>query len=215
MHALSPEERGDLLMIHHEYVEATQAYSVAPTSAAVLNKLGVAWHHLLAIRAARREYEKALRLQPNFPDALNNLGATYFAEQDYGKAVELYRRALGLAPQSAVITANLGTAYFALDKAKEGAAAYRSAYALDPTVFDMSAPQIVQGASQKEELARLDYCLAELFARSNEVDRAVDYLEKAYDAGYVPRKQVMQEPAFAAVRGTPQFAEFLAEARVR
>jgi tetratricopeptide (TPR) repeat protein len=213
--ALPPEERGDLLMIHHAYEEAATAYSMAPESAMIWNKMGIAWHHLLAIGEARRDYEKALRLQPDFSDALNNLGATYFAERNYKKAIDLYNRALHFAPKSAIITANLGTAYFATGKGKQGADAYRAAFALDPSVFDMNAPQIVQGPSQAHDRARLDFCLAELFASSKNVDRALDYLQKAFSAGYLDRKQLMQEPAFAEVRATPEFAELLAETSTR
>jgi tetratricopeptide (TPR) repeat protein len=215
LEAMAPEERGDLLMVRHAYVEAAYAYSLAPMNATLWNKTGIAWHHLLAIGEARRDYEKALRLKPDYPDALNNLGATYFAERNYRRAVTLYQRALNLEPKSAVFTANLGTAYFAMGKAKEGAAAYRAAFALDPQIFDATAPQMVQAPTSSLERARLDFCLAELFAISKEPDQALAYLSKAIGEGYVDRKRLMQDEAFAEVRGTPEFAEFLAEAGAR
>lgn len=209
--ALPAEERGDLLMLRHAYVEATYAYSLAPVNAVVWNKMGIAYHHLLAIGEARSDYEKALRLQPDYADAMNNLGATYFAEGNYRKAIGLYMRALRLTPASAVFTANLGTAYFAQGKEKQGADAYRSAFKLDPNIFDLNSAQIIQGPTNRQERARLDFCLAELYASSKNNERALDYLHQALSAGYLDRKRLMDAPAFADLRTTPEFTEFLAE----
>lgn len=209
--AAPPEQRGDLLMARHAWVEAEYAYSQAPATAVLWNKRGIAWHHLLAIGAARSDYQKALQLRPDFADAINNLGATYFAVGRYKKALAYYFRALRLAPGSAVITANVGTAYFAMGKMAQGAKAYRAAYVLDPDVFDLDKQQIVQGPSTDSERARLDLCLAEIFASSNDVERAIEYLRRAASTGHLDEKRLMQAPAFASLRATPQFAEFQTE----
>src|ERR1700691_5996519 len=69
------EERGDILMARGEYLAAVEAYKGVPANAQVLNKTGIAYHHLLAIDLAKKDYEKALLIKPNYPEALNNLGA--------------------------------------------------------------------------------------------------------------------------------------------
>lgn len=209
--AAPPEQRGDLLMARGAWVEAEYAYSLAPENAVLWNKRGIAWHHLQAIGAARSDYQKALQLRPDFADAINNLGATYFAVGRYKKALAYYFRALRLAPGSAVIEANVGTAYFAMGKIAQGVEAYRTAYGLDPDVFDLDKQQIVQGPSTEAGRARLDLCLAEIFARSNDVERAIEYLRRAASTGHLDRKLVMEAPAFASLRATPEFAEFRTE----
>jgi tetratricopeptide (TPR) repeat protein len=213
--AAPPEQRGDLLMERHAWVEAEYAYSLAPANAVLWNKRGIAWHHLLAIGAARSDYEKALQLRPEYADAVNNLGATYFAVGRYKRALAYYFRALRLEPGSAVIRANVGTAYFAMGKIAQGAEAYRAAYVLDPDVFDQDRQQIVQGPTTESERARLDLCLAEIFASSNDVERAIEYLRRAASTGHLDRKRLMQAPAFASLRATPQFAEFRTEPGVQ
>lgn len=210
---LPPEERGDLLMHRREYVAAAGAYSEAPKSAEIWNKMGIAWHHMRAIRVARKDYQRALAMQPDFPDAMNNLAATYYADGEYGKAIGLYERALKLEPASAVVMANLGTAYFAVGKTKQGAEAYRAAFAADPDVFNAATHATVDGGTQTAERARLDYCLAELYAGKHDVDRAVNYLSKAFEEGYANRKRVLEDQAFAEMRESPEFAQFLAAER--
>jgi tetratricopeptide (TPR) repeat protein len=177
---LSPEERGDILMARGEYMAAIESYREAPTSAQVLNKTGIAYHHLLAMDLAKQDYQKALLIRPNYPEAINNLGAVYFAEKDFKKAIRYYQKALELLPKSAVIAANLGTAYFARGKYQPGLAAYRRAFALDPSVFT-DASQIISGPTTNQDRAHQDYCIAELFAEAGMQNRAIEYLRKAFD----------------------------------
>jgi tetratricopeptide (TPR) repeat protein len=210
LEALSPEERGDILMARGEYLAAIEAYRDAPTNAQVLNKTGIAYHHLLAIDLAKHDYEKALLIRPNYPEAINNLGAVYFAEHDFKKAIHYYQKALRLLPSSAVIAANLGTAFFARGKYQPGLAAYRRAFALDPSVFTDSA-QIISGPTTNVDRAHQDYCIAELFAEAGMQDRAIEYLRKAFDEGFTDRNKLMEDAVFAKLRQTAQFAQLMAE----
>lgn len=210
MDALSPEERGDILMARGQYLAAVEAYRDAQTNAQVLNKMGIAYHHLLAMDLAKHDYEKALLIRPNYPEAINNLGAVYFAEHDFKKAIHFYQKALQLMPSSAVIAANLGTAYFARGKYQPGLAAYRRAFALDPSVFTDSS-QIISGPTTNEDRAHQDYCIAELFAQAGMQARAIEYLRKAFDEGFADRNKLMEDAVFAKLRQTAQFAQLMAE----
>jgi len=208
---LSPETRGDLLMVHQQYLEAIDAYRKAPRDSAVVwNKLGIAYHHVHALDQAKMDYQQALLLQPKYSEAMNNLGAIYYAEKDYKKAEKLYRRSLKLNPQSATAYSNLGTAYFSEGKVKQGVAAYRAAFALDPAVFAGDPLQNITEAASPEERARLDFCLAELYAQAGMKDRAIDLLRKAIDEGFNDNKRLMQDPEFANLRKTAEFAELMA-----
>jgi tetratricopeptide (TPR) repeat protein len=213
--ALPPEAAGDLLFAHGEFLEAIDAYNHAPADAATLNKIGVSWHHLSAVDQAKRSYEKALDLRPNFPEALNNLGATYFAQKKYSQAIRLYQRALQLSPGSAIFAANLGTAWFAEGKSTQGLMAYRTAFARDPTVFDLDSPQIINGPITDQQRAQQDYCIAELFAEMNNLDRALEYLRKAFAAGFKDRKRLWQDHAFIELRATADFAQLIGEVQLR
>jgi tetratricopeptide (TPR) repeat protein len=208
------EERGDILMARGEYLAAIEAYKDAPAGAQVLNKTGIAYHHLLAIDLAKKDYEKALLIKPNYPEALNNLGAAYFAEHDYRRAIKLYRKAHELMPGSAVIAANLGTAYFARGKYDPGLAAYRAAFALDPTVFNKDMSQTISGPSSAADRARQDFCIAELFAQAGQQALALEYLRKSLDEGFKDRNRLMEDQVLAKLRQTAEFAQLMAEQKL-
>jgi tetratricopeptide (TPR) repeat protein len=213
MEALPPEERGDILMARGQYLAAVEAYRQAPANAQVLNKTGIAYHHLQAMDLAKQDYEKALLIRPDYPEAINNLGAVYFAEHDFRRAIRLYRKALELMPTSAVVAANLGTAFFARGKYAPGLAAYRKAFALDPTVFTDTS-QIISGPTTNHDRAHQDFCIAELFASAGMQDRALEYLRKALDEGFTDRNKLMEDAVFAKLRQTSQFAQLMAEQKL-
>lgn len=212
--ALPPELRGDLFMVRQQYVQAIESYQELPMNAVLWNKVGVAYHHLLAFNEAKKDYERALAMQPDYPEALNNLAAAYFAEHKYKKSVRLYREALKLQPRSAVMTANLGTAYFAEHKFSFGMEAYQTAFSLDPNVFASDSLATIPGALSLHERARQDFCLAELFAESGMRDRAIEYLRRALDEGFTDRSLILQDSVFAQLRKTPQFAQLASEEKL-
>src|SRR5437879_11286050 len=73
--SLSPEQRADILMARKMYREAVDVYKEAPLNSAITwNKIGIAYHQMLQIDEAKRNYEQALKLNPHYAEAINNLG---------------------------------------------------------------------------------------------------------------------------------------------
>jgi tetratricopeptide (TPR) repeat protein len=213
---LTPELRGDLAMAHQQYLQAIDAYSQAgDKTAAIWNKLGMAYHHLFAMDQARHDYERALQLQPRYPEALNNLGAVYYARKNYGRAIRYYRRALEYDPKAAAVYSNLGTAWFARGKVQEGIQAYRTAFALDPKVFSTDSAFLVNEALPAHDRAQQDFCLALLFAESGKNREAIEYLRKALDEGFSDRRKILEDHTLAVLRTTPEFAELMSEQKVQ
>lgn len=213
---ITPELRGDLAMARQHYVDAVREYrEISPASAVIWNKIGLAYHHLLAIDLAKRAYQQALRMQPKYPEALNNLGAIYYAHRSYHRAEKYYLKALKLDPNQPSILSNLGTAYFADRKAQLGIEAYRKAFALDPTVFSDNSLQLVSATLPAHDRAQQDYCIALLFAQSGQVPQAIDYLRKALNEGFDDHKRIMEDRTLASLRATPQFSQLMAEQKLR
>src|SRR5579863_4384239 len=97
--ALSPEVRGDILMARKMYREAIETYREAPKdSPIVANKTGIAYHQLLDLESAKKQYERAIKLNPTYAEAINNLGTVYFARKSYRRAIGEYKRALRIMP---------------------------------------------------------------------------------------------------------------------
>jgi tetratricopeptide (TPR) repeat protein len=209
---LSPQIEGDLLMAHRSYAAALDAYQRDPErSAVLLNKIGVAYHHMFALEQARKYYQMALAMNPNYPDALNNLAAVYHGQHDYKQAERTYKQALKYAPSAAVTYCNLGTTYFAQEKYKPGMEAYHKALALNPRIFDSGQVQIVQGTSSRRQLVAVNYYLAKTYATEGKTDQALIYLRKALQAGFRDRKLLMKDKEFASLRATPEFQQLMIE----
>jgi tetratricopeptide (TPR) repeat protein len=209
---LSPQIEGDLLMAHRSYAAALGAYQRDPEKSAVLlNKIGVAYHHLFALEQARKYYQMALAMNPNYADALNNLAAVYHGQHEYKQAERTYKLALKYAPSAAVTYCNLGTTYFAQEKYKPGMQAYHKALALNPRIFDAGQIQIVQEGSTRRQLVAVNYYLAKTYATEGKMDQALIYLRRALEAGFHDRKQLMKDKEFASLRATPEFQQLMIE----
>ena len=209
---LSPEVAGDLLMVHRSYAAAIESYQrETQRSAVLLNKIGVAYHHMFALDQARKYYQMALAMNPKYPDALNNLAAVYHGQHDYKQAERTYKQALKYAPSSAITYCNLGTAYFAQEKYKPGMQAYHKALELNPRIFDSTQTQIVEETSTRRQLVAVNYYLAKTYATEGKMEEALSYLRKALEAGFRDRKQLMKDKEFASLRATPEFHQLMVE----
>jgi tetratricopeptide (TPR) repeat protein len=207
---LSPEMEGDLLMVHHSYAAAIDAYQRQTQQSAVLaNKIGVAYHHLFALDQARKYYQQALAINPRYADALNNLAAVYHGQHDYRQAERTYKQALKYSPNAAITYCNLGTSYFADEKYKPGMEAYHKALELNPNIFDPHQVQIVQETSSRRQLVAVNYYLAKTYATAGKMQESISYLRKALEAGFRDRKQLMKDKEFAALRDTPEFHQLM------
>lgn len=209
---LTPEKRGDVYMARKMYREAVDAYrEVLDHSHVVWNKVGIAYHQMMQLDAARKHYERALKLNPEYAEAWNNLGAVYYAKRNYKRAIREYKKALKINPNSASIYSNLGTAYFARKKYKDALETYQQALALDPEVFEhRSTTGVLLQERTVEERAKFHYYLAKVYAQAGVNDRALLYIRKSLEEGFKDRKKYLEEPEFAALQELPEFKELMA-----
>jgi tetratricopeptide (TPR) repeat protein len=207
---LTAETRGDIFMARKMYREAIEMYRREPETHVLANKIGIAYHQMTQLDQARRQYERAVKLNPKYPEAINNLGTVYYARKSYRRAISQYRKALHLAPSSASILSNLGTAYFARKKYKEAFETYQKALALDPDVFEHRSTQgVLLQERSVEERAKFHYYLAKTYAKAGVADRALLYMRKAIEEGFRDRDKFKEEPEFAGLRELPEFKELM------
>ncbi|MCZ2146427.1 MAG: tetratricopeptide repeat protein [Bryobacterales bacterium] len=208
---LSSEMRGDIFMARKMYREAIEAYRDGSDHSAILeNKIGIAYHQMLLLDQARRQYERSIRLNPGYSEAINNLGAIYYAKKSYRKAVRYYKKALKITPSSASIYSNLGTAYFARKKYDDAFAAYQKALELDPEVFEhRSTNGVLLQERSVQERAKFHFYLAKTYAKAGNAERALLYMRKAIEEGFKDRNKFAEEPEFAPLRDLPEFKQLL------
>jgi len=209
---LNPEQRADILMARKMYREAVDVYKEGPLDSAIIwNKIGIAYHQMLNLDTARKNYEKAIKIDPQYSEAVNNLGTVYYAHKNYRKAITYYKRALKLSPESASVYSNLGTAYFARKKYKEAAEAYQTAVKLDKDVFEHHGTYgVLLEERSVAERAKFHFYLAQTYAEAGMNDRALQYIRKALEEGFKERKRLMEDPEFETLRDLPEFKEILA-----
>lgn len=210
--ALSDEMRGDIAMARKEYRQAIDFYkAVQPQSHVIWNKVGIAYHQLTEMDAAKRSYERAVKMKPDYSEAINNLGAVYYAQKSYRRAVGQYNRALKMSPRSASIYSNLGTAWFARKNYQKASDAYQKALELDPEVFEhRGANGVLLQERSVAERAKFHFYLAKTYAKAGMNDRALQYMRKALEEGFRERKKFVDDPEFAGLRQLPEFKELLA-----
>lgn len=204
---LTVEQRGDIFMARKNYREAIDTYnSISPPTALILNKVGIAYHQMGELDAARKQYEKALKLNKQYSEAINNLGTVYYGKRNYRKAISYYKKAIKLAPNSASMHSNLGTAWFARKKYKEAAASYETALLLDPMVFERrgTSGSLLQERNI-EERAKFHFYLSKTYAKVGMVDLAIQNMRKAIEGGFKDRERFLKDDEFASIRTHPDF----------
>ena len=207
---LTLERRADIYMARKMYREASDAYKEAirqkPDSAKLVNKLGITYHQLLLLNNARKEYERAWKLDRSYSQALNNLGTVHHAQGRYKQSIRTYKKALQVAPYSASIYSNLGTSYFARGKYKDASRAYLRALELDPNVFETrgSFGTLLQERSVGNR-GKYYYFMAKAYAGVEMWDRAVLHLRKSLEEGYGGPKRIAADSAFEAMHELPDF----------
>ena len=210
---ITPELRGDIYMARKMYREAIDMYREGPADSPVLaNKIGIAFHQMLQLDLAKKNYERAIKLDPKYSEAINNLGTIYYAQKSYRRAIGLYKRSLRYSQPSASVYANLGAAYFSRKDVKEAMKWYEAALQLDPDVFEHhSTFGTLMQERTVDERATFHLYLAKMYAKSGADDRALIYLRKALEEGVKDREKIPAMPEFASLKTNPAFKQLMLE----
>jgi Tfp pilus assembly protein PilF len=209
MPVITPELSADLLAAHQNYQGAIDAYSKLPPSAALYNKMGIAFQRLGKISEARFYYDKAIKLDRQFAPAYNNYGTLEFHDRDMKHAERLYRKSIKIDGKTASFWSNLGAAYLADGKYRDAAEAYQRAFIIDSGIFDEIAINGVREHASEEDLAKMDLCFAAIYAQAGMKNQAVEYLRKAFVEGYHDKQSLQQDQQFATLHGDPAFEQLL------
>ncbi|MGZ4819935.1 MAG: tetratricopeptide repeat protein [Terriglobales bacterium] len=228
------EKQADQLRAEKSYADALDYYRAAikkANSAPLWNKVGITELQTGHLKDAAKSFERCIRLDSKFPEAYNNRGAVYYiagaqqqalAEQkhrsvphgavsNYRKSVNYYLKALALREGSASYHANLGTAYFALKDFPQATNEYARAMELDPDVLEHRFQTgITAQMSSPEDRAHYSFVVARMYAKSGNLERALQYLRKAIEDGYKDLDSVYKDQEFATLRKDPRFSELMA-----
>jgi tetratricopeptide (TPR) repeat protein len=209
------EERGDTLRAEKSYLDALDYYRAAlakkPNDAQLYNKIGINELQMARFREARKDFERAIKIDGKFADAHNNLGVIYYLQKKYGAAIKRYEDAIKLREDSASFYSNLGAAYFSKKDYVKASLTYNQALQLDPEIFERTSHSgVLAQMSSPGDRAHFYYVLAKLYAKSGIADRSLQYLRRAMEEGYKGIDDVYKDSEFAGVRKDPRFTELMA-----
>lgn len=207
------EKRGDELRGEKNYPDAIDFFTLAiqkKPAAALYNKRGIAKASMMRFDDAKKDFERATKVDQNFAEAENNTGAMLYYRRNFGGAIKHYKKAIKL-QRNASFYSNLGTAYFAKKDYEKAQANYQVALQIDPDVFERqrsrTGTQIL--AMTHEERAKYDYTIAKMYAARGDSDRCLLYLKKAMEEGYPVAKDVAKDSEFATLRKDPRLKELI------
>ena len=98
------EAMGDSLREQKAYADSLDYYRAAmkkSDSAVLHDKAGIAELELLHHDDARREFERATKMDKHYAEAFNNLGVIAYIHKKYGRAIKYYKKAIELRDSSA------------------------------------------------------------------------------------------------------------------
>ena len=206
------EKQGDALRAEKAYLDSIDYYRAAVKkgdSAKLHNKIGLSQFQLQHHRDAKKEYERAIKMDKSYPEPHNNLGALYYVDRRYGPAVREYKKAIQLNDENASFHHNLGYAYFSEKDFERATKEYNRALELDPGIFDRQpSGGITIRLVSSTDLGHFHFVMAEMFAQRGDAERCRYYLAKANEEGYNSR-DALHEGVFAELRKDPAFVAFV------
>jgi len=206
---------GDSLREQKAYADSLDYYRAAmkkSDSAVLHDKAGIADLELLHHDDARREFERATKMDKHYAEAFNNLGVIAYIHKKYGRAIKYYKKAIELRDSSASFYSNLGTAYFAEKHFEDAIGEYARALQLDPDIFERHQRAGVSlHLATAEDRAHYDYVLAKMYAGVNNAERCLLYLRKAMEEGYPQIGDVFKDNAFDRIRKDPRFVSLMSQ----
>jgi tetratricopeptide (TPR) repeat protein len=207
------EVQGDDLRAQKSFLDAIDYYRAAlkkSDNAVLHNKVGMCLLQLKRDVEARREFNRAIRLNKNYAEAYNNLGALYYNNRRYVASAREYKKAIKLNNLNASFHSNLGGAYFSMKDFDRAVKEYQRAVKLDPDIFQRqsSSAAISIRLVGSNDLGHFHYIMAQMYGEHGDEKNCRYYLSKANEEGY-PAKSALRDNEFATLRKDPEFVTFL------
>jgi DNA-binding winged helix-turn-helix (wHTH) protein/TolB-like protein/Tfp pilus assembly protein PilF len=140
-----------------------RAQELDPNSLVINTELGFPYLCARRYDEALEKFAEALERDANFPFALYQTARCYDQKARFEDAIALYRKAIALSGGSSVMTARLGHTYALAGRKAEARAALEELFA----------------ASKQRHIS--PYLIATIYAGLGDSDKAIEWLEKAYE----------------------------------
>jgi tetratricopeptide (TPR) repeat protein/DNA-binding winged helix-turn-helix (wHTH) protein len=171
--------------------KARRGLEANPLSGPLGNDLAMAYYLARRYDEAIKQFQKTLEIEPDRAEDLLGLGTVYEQQGRYEEALNEYQKAIKSLGRTSPALAQLGHAYAMLGRRNEA----------------LSVVSELKEISKKS--FRGSYDLAILYTGLNELDKAFEQLNQAYEerSGWIIYLKV--EPQFESLRADPRYASLL------
>jgi Tfp pilus assembly protein PilF len=198
--------RGD----YREAQEALRmALSIRPDSSKAHNFLGLCYFYQKDYDLAKEQFERTVALDPAFAAAYNNLAGIYSIRQQYARAEDAYRKALGLSPDLVSANYSLGILLAGLGRTDEGTRYLSRGIALNPEYLEEHMDTVTTITSLSFDTKESCCAYAKAYALAGKIDKTIEYLGKAREAGFSDWPRLLMGKEFDSVRDDPRIKAFL------
>lgn len=186
-----------------------QAIALNPDSPKAYNLLGVAYFQRKDYELAEEQYKKAIDINPSYAKAYNNLGSVYFILRKFDKAEQMYKKALSLFPELISANYSLGTLLLALGNTEESTLYLSKGIELDPDFIEKNKAFITNFTSSTFNSPEIYFTYAKVYASTGNVEKTVEYLKKAAQAGFKDWKRIDEEKEFEKIRQDERIRDYI------
>lgn len=135
----------------------------------------------------------------------------YFLRQQTEKAEEMFKKALSLGPDSIPANYSLGTLLLLQGRQEEGIRYLTRGIELDPDYLETHKTLTADVRTSGSDQSVLYFAYAKIYAARGEVEKTLDFLQKAKATGFRDWGRVASEKEFGKVREDPRIKDFLRE----
>ena len=189
--------------------ELRQASILKPDSDKVYNYLGIGYFMKKNFEEARKCFQKALAINPAYAAAYCNLGNLQFTEGKVDLAVETLSQAITAFNDNAALHFSLGTILLRKGEIDQGFAHLEKVMALDPGYLDREKSFSFAASESGLPRPEIFFRYACLYAASGNLEKTLQYLDKAKKAGFGEWQRIRHDDAFAQLRDDPQVKKYL------
>lgn len=133
----------------------------------------------------------------------------YSLKLQFAKAEELYKKALSLSPDMISANYSLGILLSNLGRIEEGTRYLSRGIALDPDYLEKHKELVTMFSFLSFDMRETYFAYAKAYAAAGNIEKTVDYLDRAREAGLSDWQRILRETEFEKVRDDPRVKIFL------
>lgn len=208
---------GILFLKEKDYEKAIeqlkQAIALNPDSSRTYNFLGIAYFQRKDYKLAEVQYKKAVNINPSYAQAYNNLGGIYFMLGKFDVAEQMYKKALSITPDLISANYSLGTLLVAMGKIEESTLYISKGIELDPDFLEKHKAFITDFTSLTFNFSEIYFTYAKVCASMGNVEKTVEYLRKAEQAGFKDWHRIGKEKEFEKIRQDERIRDYITKGK--